>query len=83
MRQLGDCECPLNEFSEICTGDMPSMDKWYHIILHNQREGETFGQCELRLRSYVLTGEKVKVNIIECIQKSYCEIENPNLKNVP
>jgi len=53
---------PYNEFTEFCTCDMPSMDKWYHIILHNQREGETFGECEMRLRSYVLTGEKVKVN---------------------
>lgn len=41
---------------------MPGADKWYHIILHNQRDGETFGECELRLRSYVLTGEAIKYN---------------------
>ncbi len=38
------------------------MDKWYHIILHNMRDGETFGECEMRLRSYVATGEAVKMN---------------------
>lgn len=53
---------PYNEFSEFCTGDMPSMDKWYHIVQHNRRDGETFGECEMRLRSYVLTGERVKCN---------------------
>jgi hypothetical protein len=57
-------QIPPNEFSEICTGDMPGADKWYHIILHNMRDGETFGECEMRLRSYVATGEKVKMNWI-------------------
>ena len=41
---------------------MPGADKWYHIILHNMRDGETFGECEMRLRSYVATGEAVKMN---------------------
>lgn len=53
---------PHNEFSEICTGDMYGMDEWYHIILHNMRDGETFGECEMRLRSYEATGEHVKIN---------------------
>jgi hypothetical protein len=52
---------PPNEFS--CdTEYQPSMDKWYHIIQTNMRDGETFGECELRLRSYVATGEPVKYN---------------------
>lgn len=55
-------QIPKNEFSELHTADQPGADKWYHIILHNQREGETFGECELRLRSYVLTGEKLRYN---------------------
>lgn len=52
----------MNEFSEICTGDQPGMDRWYHIIHHNMRDGETFGECEMRLRSYVATGDAVKMN---------------------
>lgn len=61
MQRSGTNGIPANEF----THDMeyqPSMDKWYHIIQHNRRDGETFGECEMRLRSYVTTGEHVKIN---------------------
>ena len=42
--------CPVNEFSEIATGDMPSMDSFYHFVLSRQKPGETFEVTEERLR---------------------------------
>ena len=61
MQPCGTDKIPSNEFSNDLEYQ-PSMDKWYHIVQHNRREGETFGECELRLRSYVLTGEPVRYN---------------------
>lgn len=42
--------CPENEFTDWATGDMKSVDDWYGFIQRNRRDGETFLECENRLR---------------------------------
>ncbi len=44
---------PVNEFSEHMTGDMPSMDSFYHFVQSRRRDGESFEQAEYRLRREV------------------------------
>ena len=52
---------PDNEFT-LDLEYMESMDKWYHIIQANRRDGESLEACEHRLRSYVGTKEVVRYN---------------------
>lgn len=35
--ELKKYECPLNEFSEHCTADMPSADKMIHYLMNPQK----------------------------------------------
>ena len=57
MNGRGECErlgrIPYNEFSEQNTGDMPSMDKLWHILNKARLPGETIEETEWRLRRVV------------------------------
>ncbi len=39
-----------SEFADFCTGDMPTMDHFYHIVQSEKRAGESFEATQYRLR---------------------------------